>query len=285
VTVEEIRMTGSFRTYSVLLLLSALVVLSAFALALAANPNERYVKPGGNVQDADAARNSKLWVLDFKFKDPRLIKVNIPGRGQKVCWYLWYQVINNDKGAEPRTFIPDFELVTHDTNMVYRDEILPAVQEAIAKIEDPTGYYKIKNSVTISTDPIPYSPPKSTPKVVTGVAIWTDPNDPSPDDDAATKARKEKMPKLADSNRYSIFIAGLSNGWAETDPIPPEKRPVVRRKTLQLSFKRMGVPRLQRSEDIQFIAPAQWIYRGTKMPTPLADTKSPAPKEPAPMDK
>jgi hypothetical protein len=262
--------------YSLLILF--LAILSVFALRLpletvaqVVNPNERVVKPGGNIQDADAQRNGKLWVLDFKFKDPRLIKVNVPGRGQKVCWYLWYQVINNT--GEPRTFIPDFELVTADTNMVYHDMILPHVQDAIQKLEDPTGYYKIKNSVTISLDPIPPTLPNADPRPVTGVAIWTDPNEPYPDDDAATRKRKAKMPKLAESNRYSIFIAGLSNGWAVTDPIPPDTKPVVRRKTLQLNFKRLGDRYLQKSEAIRFLPQAEWIYRGSKMNVPgLPDT-------------
>lgn len=259
-------MSSTLRKWPFLLLTGAF--LTACSLSLAVNPNERYVKPEKNVQDADAARNSKLWILDFKFKDPRLIKVNVPGRGQKVCWYLWYQVIN--KTGEPRTFIPSFELVTHDTNKVYRDQIMPAVQEAIEKIEDPTGFYKIKNSVTISSEPIPPTIVEAVPKPVTGVAIFVDPDDINPDDDEATRARKEKVTKLADSNRYSIFIAGLSNGWAETDPIPPDKNPVVRRKTLQLSFRRLGDKFLQKSEEIQWQAPANWIYRGSKTLKPIA---------------
>jgi len=156
---------------------------------LRANPNDVTVKPGGNVQDADAAKNSKLWVLEFKFRAPRLIKVNIPGRGQTVCWYMWYQVTNHT--GVPHRFIPEFELVTHDTNppMVYRDEVLPTVQDAIRKIEDPTDFYKVKNSVTISASDIPPSLPgnKADPMPITGVAIWIDPNEPMPDDDAATK--------------------------------------------------------------------------------------------------
>jgi hypothetical protein len=255
-----------------LVLLGALLAVGlAGAPLLAVNPNERYVKPGGNVQDADAGRNSKLWVLDFKFKDPRLIKVNVPGRGQRVCWYLWYQVINHT-GA-PRTFVPDFELVTHDTNMTYPDTVMPAVQEAIQKVEDPTGFYKIKNSVTIAAEPIPASLSRDTPRPVTGVAIWVDPNEPAPTDDAATVKRKAALPKLADSNRYSIFIAGLSNGWAVTDAIPPSTKPVVRRKTLQLSFKRLGDKFLMKSEAIRFQPPAQWIYRGSALDVPLPPTK------------
>jgi hypothetical protein len=93
---------------------------------------------------------------------------------------------------------------------------------------------------------------------VTGVAIWDD-VDP-------------------DSNRYSIFVAGLSNGWAVTDPIPPDTRPVVRRKTLQLDFKRLGDRYLQRSEEIRFVAPAHWIYRGSQLKVP--GLPAPAPEAP-----
>ena len=229
-------------------LLLAFVALVGVGLAPAANPNEREVAPGINVQDQDdiTSPTSKVWVLDFKFKDPRLIKVDVPGRGQKVCWYLWYQVVNNTK--QPHTFIPDFELVTHDRDTVHHDQILPKVQQAIAEIEDPTGYYKIKNSVTIAAEPIPPSLPNAAPRAVTGVAIWDD-VDP-------------------DSNSYSIFVAGLSNGWAVTDPLTPGGKPVVRRKTLQLDFKRLGDRYLQRSEEIRFQPPPHWIYRGSQLTVP-----------------
>jgi hypothetical protein len=270
-------MAGRSFRYLVPTLLVVVAAGALFVLSLAAqperavNPNERYVKPEANVQDGSAGRNSRLWVLDFKFKDPRLIKVNVPGRGQRVCWYLWYQVINYT--GEPRTFVPDFELVTHDTGMVYQDIVLPAAQEAIAKLEDPTGYYKIKNSVTIAAEPIPASLPRAAPRPVTGVAIWIDPNEPAPDDDAATKKRKADAKKLADSNRYSIFVAGLSNGWALTDPIPPDTRPVVRRKTLQLNFKRLGDRFNMKSDEIRFQAPAQWMYRGSPLKITLPTAK------------
>jgi hypothetical protein len=229
--------------------LAALLVLALSGLALAINPNERTVKPEANVQDADDVKSptSKVWVLDFKFKDPRLIKVNVPGRGQKVCWYLWYQVINNT--PQPHTFIPDFELVTHDRNTVHHDQILPHVQDAIRQLEDPTNYLKMKNSVTIAADAIPPSRKEAEPRAVTGVAIWDD-VDP-------------------ESNYYSIFISGLSNGWAVTDdPEKPGVKSIVRRKTLQLNFKRLGDKYLQKSEEIHFVPPAQWMYRGSSLTVP-----------------
>src|SRR5262249_47655539 len=190
--------------------------------------------------------NSKIWVLEFKFKDPRLITVDVPGRGRKVCWYLWYQVIN--KTREPHTFIPDFELVTLDKQTIHPDQVLPKVQEAIAKLEDETGYLNIKNSVTIAAEPIPATKPDAAPKPVTGVAIWDDVN--------------------PETTRFSIFVAGLSNGWALTDGPQPGDPPIVRRKTLQLNFKRNADQFYKRSEDIQFMPPWQWIYRGSKLDVP-----------------
>ena len=255
------------------------VGLTLVGLTLAANPNERDVKPAPNVQDPDEIYQTdengktvldkegnpvpkpdgKVWVLDFKFKDPRLIKVDVPGRGQKVCWYLWYQVINKTK--EPHTFIPDFELVTHDKHTVHHDQVLPKVQEAIRQVEDPTGYLNIKNSVTIAAEPIPPSRPDATPKAVTGVAIWDD-VDP-------------------DSNNYSVYIAGLSNGWSQTDnPISPEREPVVRRKTLELDFKRLGDRYNMTSEEIHFVGPYRWIYRASEL-----SAASLAPAKPADKDK
>lgn len=247
-------MTGGSGRFKPLVLLvplalgTALLGLTLDQLTLAGNPNEREVKPQANIQDSEdiTSPDSKIWVLDFKFKDPRLIKVNVPGRGQKVCWYLWYQVINFSK--EAHTLIPDFELVTLDRGTVHHDQILPAVQDAISQVEDPTGYYQIKNSVTIANDPIPITRPDTVPKAVTGVAIWDD-VDP-------------------DSNRFSIFVAGLSNGWSVTDPVAPDTKPVVRRKTLQLNFKRLGDRFQMKSEEIRWVPPAEWIYRGSQLNVP-----------------
>jgi len=235
-------------------LLPAAAFLVAAGLALAGQPNEREVEPRANALDKDdiSSKNSSIWVLDFKFKDPRLIKVDTPGRGQKVCWYLWYQVTN--KTDKPHTFIPDFELVTHDRTTVHHDQVLPKVQEAIRQIEDPTDHLKIKNSVTIAAEPIPPKiSDKALPHPVTGVAIWDD-VDP-------------------DSNRYSIFVQGLSNGWAVTDG--PENKPVVRRKTLKLDFRRIGDRYLMHSDEIHFVGPPQWIYRGSEMEVPVLPTKAP----------
>jgi hypothetical protein len=280
---------------SLRLLRAALLVgLLPLGTALARNPNEKEIKPRPNVEDKDESHDregspkagSKLWVLDFKIRPLRSIKVNVPGRGEQVCYYLWYQVVN--RTAEPHTFVPDFELVTQDTHMTYRDEILPTVQEAIAQLEDPDNLLKIKNSVEISREPIPPSLPNALPRAVTGVAIWTDPNEPLPRDSEEIKKEKAGRPKMTDSNYFSIFVAGLSNGWSETEAVGGGE-PEVRRKTLQLKFRRFGDGALRRDEDIRYID-YQWLYRSSPLTLPKEEEekkggkpeKAPGPASPQP---
>lgn len=233
-------------------------LLFGVSMALAQQSyNEREVKSTPSGLDKDT-----VWSLDFKFKDPRIIKAEIPGRGTRLCWYLWYQVVN--RTGEPRRFIPDFEIVTLDFPGSFHDEVLPSVQKAIEKIEDPTGYQKIKNSVTIAAEPIPPSKEENAyPRAVTGVAIW-DASSVDPEE------LKSKFKQLSETTRFSIFVSGLSNGWVLVDPEPigNDKRPVVRRKTLQLNFKRTGGRFAQNSREFSFEAPAEWIYRSSRLRIP-----------------
>jgi hypothetical protein len=250
-----------------LALLLLLAPVLSLGLVLGAGFNEHEAK----AMKSDLDRPN-VWVLDFRFKAPRLIKVDIPGRGTRICWYLWYQVINKPPplgsgSKEAVTFIPDFELVTRDDDnpRVYSDEVLPKVQDAVNKIENPSGadYLMAKNSVTIASTPIPPSKPDAYPIAVTGVAIW----DGTP---AEAKKRNPKMKDLADSNRYSIFVSGLSNGWVITDAPNAKKGdlPIVRRKTLQLNFKRLGDRFKMDSREISFEPPAEWIYRASTLKAP-----------------
>src|SRR5262245_56617492 len=116
-------------------LLAAVCLGPAFSQS---NFNEREVK-----SDVSALDKSDVSALDFRFKDPRLIKVNYPGRGTRIFWYLWYQVVN--RTDSPRLISPTFELVSHEPPGVYVDEVLPPVVDAIRKVEDPSGYQDIKD--------------------------------------------------------------------------------------------------------------------------------------------
>jgi hypothetical protein len=221
---------------------------------------EREVKNQPGTQDKGG-----IWALDFRFKDPRIIKVHVKGEGTRIFYYMWYQVINYTK--EPRRFVPRFELVTLDYPGVYPDFPDPDAHEAIKKVEDPTGYQDIKNSVEIAAEPIPVSksPDEAFPRAITGVAIW---NVSSAD----PAKRDPKVKEISDATAFSIFISGLSNGYVTVDPIAKGLEPTTRQKTLQLDFKRNVERSTPNTLDLAFQTPAKWIYR-------------PAPKAKEPEDK
>jgi hypothetical protein len=234
-----------FMCWTSLALLSTVV---AAGPSRAQNPNQIEARPLINVEDKDDIHKTdgKVWVLNFSFYAPRMITVDLPGRGRRICWYIRYEVIN--RTGQPRIFNPNFELVTTDLpGKVFMDEVLPKAQDAIREIEDPLGHMDIKNSVTISEKPIPVTRPDGPPKPVTGVAIWAD------------------VPP--DSNRFSIFVRGLSNGWSLAT-VPPDNKKVLRVKTLQLNFKRVGDRFNQQTGDIRFVPPVEWVYRAIDATVP-----------------
>jgi hypothetical protein len=211
-----------------------------------------------------------VWALDFRFKDPRIIKVNDPIRGERIYWYMWYQLTN--RTGKPRDITLSLELVTLDNPGIYRDNIYISAEEAIRKKEDSTGYQDIKNSVLISKTAIPLSKPEDEafPRRITGVAIW----DAGPAD---INKRDPKKKDLMDTTRFSVFVRGLSNGFVEIDAPAPGLPPITQYKTLQLNFKRHGDRTSLDSREIEFIAPAQWIYRSASRT--LTPQKQPDDKE------
>ena len=126
-----------------------LTLMAALALAFASLPassqftfNEHEVKSTPSKLD-----KTDVWTLDFRFKNPRLIKVNVPGRGTRICWYMCFSVIN--RTGEPRRCNPIFELVTLDSPGLYVDEPLPSVEDKIRRLEDSTGILEMKSPVQI----------------------------------------------------------------------------------------------------------------------------------------
>ena len=219
--------------------------------------NEREVKAQKSALDSEG-----VWAMDFRFKDPRMIVVDYPdGRGKRVFWYLWYQVIN--RTGKPQRIQPQFEIVTLVNPAVYRDEVLPAVVDAIRKVEDPTGYQNIRNSVSITERDIPFSlpPEEAFPIAVTGVAVW----DAAPAD---PKKRDPKAKELGDTTSFSIFVGGISTGSVQVDAPAPGLPPITQHKTLQLNFRRKGERTSTDPRDMEFQSPAKWIYRASTRTIP-----------------
>lgn len=230
--------------------------LGAAALAAISSPtvlgqgrDERKIDPLGLPLD-----KPETWTLHFRYKPPRIVTVDaLDSTGKPVkksIWYMWYQVYN--LSGEPQTFLPEFELVTKDLNTTHLDEPQPYIVEQLNKIENPTAdaqldaRLRLNTSIGISKRPIPPTLPDSIPKVVTGVAVWTD--------------MAEKAPR---TNKFSVYITGLSNGLAVEETMTGEK--LIKRKTLQINFVRPTDDKRPQVSDIvpdDVNGPAErWIYR------------------------
>lgn len=235
-------------------------------------PGERRVDPLKLPLDRQG-----VWTLHFRYKPPRIVTLKGFDKAGKpadqLVWYMWYQVYNRE--GEPVYFLPEFELVTKDLNTAHLDEPQPYVFDQIKKLEDatvtaadPAGVQNILSSVEISKRPIPPSKRDAFPRLVTGVAVWTDMTD--------------KAPK---TNRFSVYVTGLSNGVAleQTKPVPPDNKPVelIKKKTLRLDFVRPTDDRRPEVNDIRpddATGPSEtWVYRTAAELKPKAAA---APKKP-----
>ena len=237
-------------------------------------PGERKVEPAKLPLDRE-----DVWTLNFRYKPLRIMTVDgFDARGnpaKQIVWYMWYQVYN--RSGEPVTFIPEFEIVTTDLNTQHLDEPQPYVFEQIKKFEDrtitkelPNGVLNLKTTIDVSRFPIPASKPDAFPKLVSGLAIWTD--------------MAEKAPR---TNKFSVYVTGLSNGVAveQTKPLPPnnEVRTLVKKKTLRINFIRPTDDVKQQIIDIQpdeESGPVEtWVYRTSTTLKPRGAPPMPAPEE------
>ena len=210
-----------------------------------------------------------IYGLDFTFKAPRMIWVDVPqesGKMQrKLIWYLLYKVKNSggqvttvaqpdgtykvETVDEPVRFDPQFVLESLEYHKAYLDRLIPVAVEAIRLREDPAR--TLLNSVEMAATPIPVSTDRSD-KSVWGVATWEDVD-----------------PKI---DFFSIYVQGLSNAYKWVDPPgaykkgdPAGKGRVFANKTLRLNFWRPGDEFLEDQQEIHFGIPGkvdyEWVYR------------------------
>jgi hypothetical protein len=195
-------------------------------------------RPLFNVQMVNAALLPRdkdgIWVLDFAFKPLRIKTIDIPGVGRRQIHYLYYKVVN--RTGKPRTFVPQFIMV-NEAGERFEDNVIPQAIPHIQMREDQT--IPILGAVNI----MGIIPPGTKPDVddaVFGVATW-DKWDPK-------------------SDRFSIYVRGLSDGYKEV-PASGSGKPVTKYKTLRIDFIRRGDHLNLHEKEIQFADPAfEWVY-------------------------
>ena len=175
-----------------------------------------------------------IWVLDFAFKPLRMRTVDIPGVGRRRVHYLYYKAVN--RTGKPRMFVPQFIMV-NEAGERFEDNVIPEAIPIIQARED--GSIPILGAVNV----MGMIPPSTKPNVddaVYGVATW-DKWDPK-------------------SDRFSIYVRGLSDGYKEiTDP--SGGKPKVKYKTLKIDFIRRGDDLNLHEREIQLADPPfEWVY-------------------------
>jgi hypothetical protein len=175
-----------------------------------------------------------IWVLDFAFKPLRIKTVEIPGKGRRQVHYLYYKVTN--RTSEPRIFVPEFIMV-NEQGKKFHDNVIPQAVPVIQAREDAA--IPLLGAVNIMGN-IPPSRKPGVDDAVFGVATW-DTWDPT-------------------SDRYSIYVRGLSDGYKEI-PSPSGGKPTVKYKTLRIDFIRRGDERnLKENEILLNDPPYEWVY-------------------------
>ncbi|MGH7213260.1 MAG: hypothetical protein ACREIT_00545 [Tepidisphaeraceae bacterium] len=154
----------------------ARIVTLACVLSLSASALAKYPEP---------SPYPISWELSFENRAPQRIVVHPPGSDTpQAYWYMTYTVTNNTD--QDQTFIPLFELLTEDGQVIRSDDNIPfTVFEAI-KTRERNKYlepsYNVSGRIRIGED-----------GAKEGVAIWREPG-----------------PEMG---RFSIFVNNL-NGEA-----------------------------------------------------------------------
>ena len=154
---------------------------------------------------------SESWELEFRYDDPKIIRVRVPGETRpKLYWYIKYSVANNT-GAE-RLFIPDVLVYTDKGDLQIAGKgVLPEVFESIRDY--------LRNPLLESPITVVGQLRQGQDNARDSVFIWP-------------------VPKH-DVDSYRIFIGGLSG---ETHVVldPKTEKRYLLRKTLMVDYKTPG---------------------------------------------
>lgn len=228
-------------------------------------------KPSGEVpKQLYVPGYPNLWVMELQYKPIRMMRLPVTDPVTKktqreLVWYMVYRAIprdytryfsdatkdelvkklrdpsttpdNEQDGASPKKFAPQFTLVTRDAGdqKVYQDTVLPGVQAEIARRE---GLNVLNSIQAIGQVPPVAADPKDQ-KIVEGVVVWRN-VDP-------------------DTDYVSVFMTGFSNSCRMAKG--PAGKTMLERKTVVQDFWRPGDRFDQDEKEFRIQGKPRWIYR------------------------
>lgn len=178
------------------------------------------------------------WELSFTHGVPQRIVVQAAGDpAPKAYWYLTYTVTNSTQ--QEQIFLPVFELLAEDGQIVRSDRNIPAVVFDAIKTREKKPllepFTKITGEVLLGDD-----------QARDGVAIFPEPS--------------TRM------GTFSVFVAGLSGESAQlkdssgNPAMDSEGKPIVLRKTLRLNYHISGDEVYPGEDEINTKA-EEWVMR------------------------
>jgi hypothetical protein len=169
------------------------------------------------------------WELDFQPGIPQRIVIEIPGKGPQAFWYLTYTVTNNTD--QEQTFLPVFEMLTNDGQVLRSDRGVPAVVFDRIKERERKQFlepfHRIGGTLLVGED-----------QARDGVAIWPEP--------------PGRM------GRFSIFVEGLSG---ETATVKIGNTEEILRKELQLNYHLRGDEVYRGEDELDVDSQRVWVMR------------------------
>jgi len=226
------------RAYAWMCTLAVPVALAAASVAWTQeNADPRAAEKAVAVADPDAVNPIEIqgedWTLDFRFDTPEPIVVTGPDGEKQVYWYVVYTVTNCS--GEDRRFVPSVLLYT-DAGKTRRAGLYPKVFEAInaqRKIRFLENAVKMIGDLRQGDD-----------NAKTGVAIFA--------------------PLDRDTDRFTLFVAGLSGQFVERTLAPAkegdEPTTIRLRKTLALEYDLPGDKWWMNLDQPHFVS-KKWTWR------------------------
>lgn len=178
------------------------------------------------------------WEIKFEHAAPRRVVVQLAGAPTpQAYWYMTYTVTN--KTDKEQMFLPVFEMLTRDGQVIRSDKNIPASVFTVIKNREKKQFLEpfptIAGELRIGED-----------QARDGVAIWPEP-----------------MPRMG---QFSIFAGGLSGEAVilKNDNGEPMKnsdgQPVILRKTLQLNYAVLGDEMHPGQNDVNENG-SEWVMR------------------------